>query len=101
MTTICLACPSLMYLATASNVLLSKLSGGTLSSMGDDVSWPIFVGNQAPPLPFAGWRFPLESGWRCGLCLRPMVDADRTCVERAQFLTKIYEWIVFAMRVDG
>ena len=43
-----------MYLATASNVLLSKLSGGTLSSMGEDVSWPIFFGNQAPPLPFVG-----------------------------------------------
>jgi hypothetical protein len=30
-----------------------------------------------------------------------MIAVGGTCVERAQFLTKIYEWIVFAMRVDG
>ena len=38
MTTILLARPSSMYFATASNVLLSKLSGGTLSSIGEDTS---------------------------------------------------------------
>lgn len=57
MTTIRLARPSSMYFATASNVRLSKLSGGTLSSIGEDASWPIFNGNQAPPLPVRGLAF--------------------------------------------
>jgi len=75
MTTIRLARPSLMYFATASNVLLSKLSGDTLSSIGEDVSWPIFDGNQDPPLPFPGLAFSLCSSWWCGLRLRPIVAA--------------------------
>lgn len=105
MTIICFARPSLMYLATASSVLLSKLSGGTLSSIGMDASWPILAGNQAPPLPFPGLGLRFCSGWRCGLCLRPMVATCSSIklaekvLKRLDF-AKNYWWVKFAMKVD-
>jgi hypothetical protein len=67
MTTIFFARPEVMYFATASIVRDSRASGGILSSMGEEASWPIL---KDWPLPFP---FPFQGLFLWSLCLRPMI----------------------------
>lgn len=67
MTTIFFAFPSLIYFARPSKVRDSSVSGGILSSMGAEASWPML---KKRPKPFRDFFF--CACWRWGLCLRPM-----------------------------